>query len=471
MSELSVFDYKNKRLHMVGIGGSSMSGLARMLVTEGFSVSGSDSQEGYALEGLRKMGIRVYAGHHPEAVSDAGLLIYSAAISPADPERLAARDAGIPQMERAVLLGQLMRGYENTACICGTHGKTTLSSMLAQVLLDLGLDPTVHIGGSLDRLGGGSRVGGRKYFVAEACEFNRSFLQMPPTLALITNIEADHLDCYRDLDDIEAAFAQFVDRLPRNGLSIGLADDPRVMRVMEKSGRSYQTISLSGNADWTARDLRYDSAGCARFEACRKGEPVGRIELKVAGDFNALHALHALAGAAALGCEPEAACRSLSEFAGVHRRFEFTGIVQGMRMYHDYGHNPAEMKSAVSVAAMQGRRVIAVMQPHTYSRVKGLFDDFLTCTRQAAITLVTDIYAAREMDPGDIHSRMLVEGMRGSGIEAYLTPTFEDTEHWLLRHGREGDLVLTMGCGNINLLNDLMQKHWDDKQSVLEGEP
>lgn len=471
MSDLSVFDFKDKRLHMVGIGGSSMSGLARMLVTEGFSVMGSDSQEGYALDGLRKLGIRVYAGHHPEAVGDAGLLIYSAAISPEDPERAAARAAGIPQMERAVLLGQLMRGYQNTACVCGTHGKTTLSSMLAQVLLDLERDPTVHIGGSLDRLGGGSRVGGREFFVAEACEFNRSFLHMPPTLALITNIEADHLDCYRDLDDIEAAFAQFVGKLPEGGLSIGLADDPRVMRVMEGSGRAYQTISLCGQADWTARDLSYDPTGCARFDACLHGEPVGRIEMKVAGDFNALHALHALAGAAALGCEPQAACRSLSAFSGVHRRFEFTGIVQGMRMYHDYGHNPAEMKSAVGVAAMQGRRVIAVMQPHTYSRVKGLFDDFLTCTAQADITLVTDIFAAREADPGNIHSGMLVEGMREAGIEALLTPTFEDTENWLLLHGREGDLVLTMGCGNINLLNDLMQKHWDDKQSVLEGEP
>lgn len=471
MSELSVFDFKNKRLHMVGIGGSSMSGLARMLVTEGFSVTGSDSQEGYALDGLRRLGIQVYAGHHPEAVRDAGLLIYSAAISPADPERLAARDAGIPQMERAVLLGQLMLGYRNTACVCGTHGKTTLSSMLAQVLLDLGRDPTVHIGGSLDRLGGGSRVGGKEFFVAEACEFNRSFLHMPPTLALITNIEADHLDCYRDLDDIESAFARFIGMLPPDGLSIGLADDPRVLRVMESSGRAYQTISLAGQADWTARDLVYDATGCARFDACLHGEPAGHIELKVAGDFNALHALHALAGAAALGCEPQAACRSLSEFIGVHRRFEFTGIVQGMRMYHDYGHNPAEMKSAVGVAAMQGRRVIAVMQPHTYSRVKGLFDSFLTCTAQADITLVTDIYAARESDPGDIHSGMLVEGMREAGIDACLTPTFEDTENWLLLHGREGDLVLTMGCGNINLLNDLMQKHWDDKQSALEGEP
>ncbi len=470
MSETRVFDYIGRRVHLVGIGGSSMSGLAQMLRREGFLVSGSDSQDGYALPALRAMGIEVQVGHHPNMVKEAELLIYSAAIPPEDPERAMAEKLGIPQMERAVLLGQLMEGYENTLCVCGTHGKTTLSSMLAQILLDLGRDPTVHIGGSLDRLGGGSRLGGREYFVAEACEFNRSFFHMPPTMALITNIEADHLDCYRDLDDIEAAFAHFVAGLPEDGLCIGLADDPRVMRVMRGSGRAYETVSLAGEADWTAANLRYDAVGRARFDACLRGAPQGHVELKVAGDFNALHALQALAGAAALGCDTKAACRSLDEFAGAHRRFEYTGAVKGMRMYHDYGHNPAEMRSAIGVAAMQGRRVIAVMQPHTYSRVKGLFQDFLTCTARADVTLVTDIFAAREKDPGDIHSGMLVEGMRAAGIDAHLTRSFQDTESWLLENGRKGDLVLTMGCGNINLLNDLMQRHWDEQQSKPEGE-
>ena len=466
---VNIWDYAGRRVHMVGIGGSSMSGLAEMLHTDGFVVSGSDSADGYALDKLRRLGLAVYAGHDPQRAAQADLLVYSAAISPNDPERVAAGERGIPQVERAELLGQLMRGYEQTACVCGTHGKTTASAMLSQVLLDAGKDPTVHIGGSLDYLGGGSRVGGKGVFVAEACEFNRSFLHMPPTMAIITNIEEDHLDCYRDLDDIQHAFEQFVDLLPRDGLCIGLADDPRVMQVMQRSGRRFITFSLSGPADWTAGGLRYDEHGCAAFEARCRGEAKGQIALRVAGDFNALHALGALAAAVELGAEAEAACRSLSAFAGAHRRFEYTGTVQGMRLYHDYGHKPAEMQSAVSVANMQGRRVIAVMQPHTFSRVKGLFDGFLTCTQAADITLVTDIYAAREKDPGDIHSRMLVAGMRAQGIDAHLTPTFDDTERWLLEHGREGDLVLTMGCGNINLLNDQMQQHWDDRQPPLEG--
>ena len=457
-------DFAGGKLHLVGIGGSSMSGLARMLKSEGYQVSGSDQSDGYALSALRELGIPVAVGHHPEVAAQADLLIYSAAISSADPERQRAAELGIPQMERAMLLGQLMAGYQQTVAVSGTHGKTTVSSMIAQVLLDCGKDPTVHIGGSLDSIGGGSRLGAKDVFVAEACEFNRSFWHMPPTMALITNIEEDHLDCYKDIEDIEAAFQHFVGLLPDSGVCFGLHRDARVMRVMARSGRRYVSFDLDGEADWTAGELSYSKTGCASFEARYRGQPQGRVQLQVAGEFNALHAVAALAVAYELKCDMALACQSLSHFKGAHRRFEHTGVVQGMLMYHDYGHNPAEMQSAINVAKMQDRRVIAVMQPHTYSRVKGLFQDYLTCTQAADITLVTDIYAAREVDPGDIHSRMLVSGMREHGIDAYLTPSFEDTQRWLLSHGQPGDLVLTMGCGNINLLNDRMQADWDRLQ-------
>ncbi len=449
---------------MVGIGGSSMSGLAEMLKQHGFEVTGSDRAGGKALVRLRAMGIPCWQGHDPERVLQADLVVYSAAVHPDDPERAAASAANIPQMERAVLLGQLMRGYTQRVGVSGTHGKTTLSAMLAQILVEGGVDPTVHIGGSLASIGGGSRVGSHGVFVVEACEFNRSFLNMPPTIAVITNIEEDHLDCYYDLADIRQAFAQYLDLLPKDGLVIGLADDPEVVKLMAASGRRYQSFSLTEQADWQAGNLRYDEQGHADFDVLHYGEKLGHITLAVPGDFNALHALAAVAAAHALGVDMAIACHALAGFMGAHRRFEFTGEVQGMRMYHDYGHNPAEMQSALRVAKMQRRRVIAVMQPHTYSRVKGLFAGYLTCTQDADITLVTDIYAARETDPGDIHSSMLVDGMRKNGIDAHLTPTFDDTEQWLLKNGRPGDLVLTMGCGDINLLNDRMQRHWDEQQ-------
>ncbi len=469
MDQPDIASFKGRRVHMVGIGGSSMSGLAEMLLREGYLVTGSDSAESHTLDRLRSLGIPARAGHRPQDMEGAELLVYSAAISPEDPERREASRLKIPQLERAALLGQLMRGYARRACVCGTHGKTTVSAMLAQVLLDAGLDPTAHIGGKLDRLGGGSRIGGRDLFVAEACEFNRSFLRMAPTLAVVTNIEEDHLDCYGDMERVEEAYLAFLSLLPPDGAAIGWGADARVLRVFGKLPRRQLLFDLHGGADWTAGELSYSPTACASFKACLKGEALCGVSLGVAGDFNALHALAALAAAHELGADLQAAAASLNGFRGVRRRFEYTGTVSGMLLYHDYGHNPAEMRSALGVAKLQGRRVIAVMQPHTFSRVKSLFHDYLTCTGQADLTLVTEIYAAREKDPGDISSRMLVDGMRARGIDARLTPSFADAEACLLRHGRPGDLVLTMGCGDIDLLNEIMQRNWDARAAGGSG--
>ncbi|MGI6696892.1 MAG: UDP-N-acetylmuramate--L-alanine ligase [Christensenellales bacterium] len=465
MHKANIHALRGKRVHMVGIGGSSMSGLAEMLMREGYAVSGTDQDEGYTLSRLRDLGIEARAGHHPQMVDGAALVVYSAAVPREDPERLRAQELGIPQMERAVLLGELMAGFARQICIAGTHGKTTTSGMLAQALMMMGEDPTVHIGGSLDAIGGSVRVGGKEYFLAEACEFNRSFLNMPVTMALLLNIEEDHLDTYGDMAHVEEAYAQFLARLPEDGKIIVYGEDERALRTAKKVGRAIHTFGLETDNDYVVSELSYSDAGNAAFSLTYKGVLLCETNLLVKGLYNALHAAAALAAVHQLGLDVEKAAVALSGFTGVHRRFEHTGVVQGMDMYHDYGHNPAEMQVAIGMAAMQDRRVIAVMQPHTFSRVKSLFDAYLTCTKEADITLVTDIYAAREIDPGDIHASQLVEGMQANGITAYLTPGFDDVESWLLTHGRPGDLVITMGCGNINLLNIQMQQHEDDKQS------
>lgn len=465
--EPHIAKFPGQRVHMIGIGGSSMSGLAEMLQHEGYIVTGSDANDSYASDKLRGMGIPVAIGHYPEEIDGAALVIYSAAIHEEDAERVEAERLNIPQMERAVLLGQLMEGYRETVCVCGTHGKTTTSAMIAQTLLHMGMDPTVHIGGQLDALGGSTLVGARDVFVAEACEFNRSFLNMKPTIAVCLNIEEDHLDSYGDMEHLEEAFFTFFSSLPDNGLVIGNAEDERVMRLLERLPRRAETFGIK-TGDWRAEDIVVDALGLPSFRVTLHGKDVAQVHLNVAGDFSIMHALAALASVRALGGDMAAAAENLSHFAGAHRRFEHTGFVQGMKMYHDYGHNPAEMHSALSVAKMQKRRVIAVMQPHTYSRVISQFDRYLDCTKDADVTLVTDIYGAREKDPGTINSRMLVDGMRKNGIDAHLTPTFDDAEQWLLLNGQENDLVLTMGCGNINLLNDAMQRHWD-AQYTVEG--
>ncbi len=459
---MNIRDYRGKRVHMIGIGGSSMSGLAEMLLHEGYTVTGSDNANSHAVERLRGQGIEVHVGHAAENVHGADLLVFSAAISPENPERREAARLGIPEMERSTLLGQLMQGHRNAVCVCGAHGKTTTSSMIAETFLECGLDPTVHIGGRLDALGGGSRIGKKDVFVAEACEFHGSFLEMHPTVAVVLNIDADHLDWYKDIFDIERAFGKFLSLLPDTGLALGWGEDRRILRLFSRLKCETRTFGLEECDDYYPSDLTYSDTGCPRFDVMYRGEKLAHIALRVAGGFNVINALAAFASAHALGVDAQRAAESLNRFAGVHRRFEFTGLIDGVKMYHDYGHNPAEMKAALSVGRQQRpNRLWAVMQPHTYSRVKGLFEDYLTCTQIADFTLVTDIYAAREKDPGDIKAEMIVEGMKRHGINAVHTPTFDDTEKYLRAHWQPGDLVLTMGCGNINLLNEQMQLHGD----------
>ena len=465
MSTPHIRDFKDKRVHMIGIGGSSMSGLAEMLLWQGYHITGSDNAHSHAVERLEQKGVKVYIGHDEKNVQGADVLVFSAAIHPDNPERAWAFAHGIPQIERAELLGQVMEGHQDAVCVSGTHGKTTTTSMLAQMLLDCGLDPAVHIGGRLDALGGSTRIGSERVFVAEACEYAGSFLHMHPTIAVVLNIEEDHLDYYGDIQHIEEAFCNFCSLLPANGLILGWGEDARVARMMGRVDRRHETFGYTDACDWYPAHLVIGDLGKPSFDLMYHGEKLAAVHLNVAGRFNILNALAALAAAHALGADMQKAAESLDHFAGAHRRFEHTGDIDGVHMYHDYGHNPTEMRGALSVACEQhANHVWAVMQPHTYSRVKTLFNDYLTCTQAADYTLVTDIFAARETDPGDINSQMLVDGMREHGVNAVLTPTFDDTEAYLRAHWQPGDLVLTMGCGNINLLNEQMQQHGDTKK-------
>ena len=406
-----------------------MSGLAEMLMDEGYSVSGSDRDEGYLIGTVREKGAQVFIGHRAENVHGAAMVCYSAAIHPDNPERQEAERLGIPTLERAYLLGQLMEGYPKAVGICGAHGKTTTTSMLAEMLMEHGLDPSIHIGGRLDAIGGSTRVGHSGIFVAEACEFNRSFLRMKPTVALVLNIDADHLDCYRDIDEIEETFGQFLGLLPADGIAIGNGDDPRVRRQIEKLGCRKVFFGFGKENDWRPANPEEDERGYAAFDLMHGQEKRARVRMGVPGDFNILNGLGALAAAEELGLPAEKAAESLERFTGAHRRFELTDTIDGVEVFHDYGHNPAEMRNALSIARKRCKgRLWAVMQPHTFSRVRALFQDYLTCTEAADYTLVTDICAAREADPGDLNSGMLVAGMREHGIDATWTPGFDDTE-------------------------------------------
>ena len=460
-----ICDYTGKRIHMIGIGGSSMSGLAEMLIDKGYRVTGSDRSEGYLLGDVRDKGAGVFVGHRAENVHGADLVVYTAAIPADNPERVEAERLGIPSMERATLLGQLMEGYREAVGVCGAHGKTTTTSMLSQILVEGGADPTIHIGGKLDAIGGSTRIGQGEAFLAEACEFRRSFLQMRPTMAVVLNIDADHLDCYRDIDEIEETFGQFLHLLPERGLAIGKGTDERVLRQLSRLSCRTETFGMTEACDWHPEGLAEDDRGYASYDLYHGREKIGHVTMQVPGDFNVENGLAALAAAHALGADMTRACESLSRFRGAHRRFELTDTIDGVEVFHDYGHNPAEMRNAVSVARKRCKgRLFAVMQPHTFSRVKSLFEEYLTCTEEADFTLVTDICAAREKDPGDINSGMLVEGMRSHGVDAVWTPSFDDTERYLRAHWQPGDLVLTMGCGDVNMLNEQIHRHEMEKR-------
>ncbi|MBR3764864.1 MAG: UDP-N-acetylmuramate--L-alanine ligase [Clostridia bacterium] len=454
-------DYVGKRIHMIGIGGSSMSGLAQMLIAKGYQVSGSDRSEGYLIGDVRAAGAKVYIGHAAQQVHGADLVVYTGAAASDNPERLEADRLGIPSMERSVLLGQLMEGYPHAVGICGAHGKTSTTSMLSQVLVECGLDPSVHIGGKLDAIGGSTRIGAGDAFLAEACEFRRSFLEMRPTIAVVLNIDADHLDCYKDIDEIEATFGQFMGLVPADGMVIGKGTDERVLRQMKRLTCPTLTFGMTTDCDFHPANLTEDELGCASFDLIGNWRKLAHVQLAVPGDFNVENALAALTTAYVLGADMERAAESIGRFVGAHRRFEKTDEINGgAEIFHDYGHNPAEMRNAVSIARKRCKGTLyAVMQPHTFSRVRTLFNDYLTCTRQADVTVVMDICAAREKDPGDLNSGMLVDGMKAHGVNAVWTPSFDDTEAYLRAHLKPGDLAITMGCGDVNMLNEQIHRH------------
>ncbi len=457
MQNTKIGDYAGRPVLMVGIGGSSMSGLAEILKTRGIIVRGCDRTASKSTDKLKAMGIPVVIGHDASTVADAELLIYTAAIPTDNPERREARLRGIPEMERSELLGQLSSDFGKTIAISGAHGKTTVTAMLASVFIGAGKDPNVHIGGELPAMGGSVRTGDGEDFITEACEFAGSFLTLRPHIAVVLNIDADHLDYYKTIENIETAFATFVGRVREGGAMVGCLTDPRVKKLMDKCACPAVSYGFDPAADVAGSNLSLDALGHPSFDVAYKGKPVMSLALRALGEHNALNALAAVACALISGLESSAIKSALEAYSGTHRRFEMTGVVSGVKLYHDYGHHPNEFKTVVPLAArIEHKKLWVVFQPHTYSRTKILFNDFAPSFEGADEVIVTDIYAAREVDPGDVHAMQLVAAMAKHGLKTTYCPTFNDVREYLFNHWHPGDLVLTVGCGNINLLNDML---------------
>ena len=446
MTNDNIHDYltPGHRAHLVGIGGVSMSPLAEVLRKTGVEISGSDMNDSATVEHLRSLGISVAIGHRAENVRGADLIIRTAAVHDDNPEIAEAHAQGIPVFERAQAWGSIMRGYKNALCISGTHGKTTTTSMCTHIIMAAQMDPTVMIGGTLPLLGSGYRVGHGDTIILESCEYCNSFLSFFPTVAVILNIEADHLDFFKDLDDVEHSFRAFADLVPENGLIVANRDDANTMHTLEGETRPVLTFGLE-EGDVHAANLTWNH-GLPTFDIIYRGEVFTRVDLHVPGEHNVKNALAAAAAAIALAVSPKAVSEGLNAFRGAGRRFEHKGTFHGAEVYDDYAHHPGELQALLTAAQALGyERILCAFQPHTYTRTKALFDDFVKVLRQPDITLLAEIYAARETNELGISSRDLADQIPGS----IYCPTLADVTAKLKELARPGDLILTVGAGDI----------------------
>ena len=442
-SNTTIADYlkPGAHVHLVGIGGVSMRPLGLVLRSQGILVSGSDMNSSVSTDELISKGITVHIGHTEKNIEGADCIIRTAAAQNDNPEIAAARAIGIPVFERAQAWGVIMQNYPNAICVSGTHGKTTTTSMITQIFMEAEKDPTVMIGGTLPLLKASHRVGNGDTIILESCEYCNSFLNFFPTTAVVLNIEADHLDFFKDLADIQSSFRKFVQLVPENGLIIANGDDSSVKAAL--NGLKFTTFGLNKGNDIYGMNYSED---WREFDVICNGQNYTHISLSVFGKHNALNALAACAVAHSAGISGKTAANALHQFHGAGRRMEFKGSYHGADLYDDYAHHPGELHALLTAAKSMGyKRIICAFQPHTYTRTKALFEDFIRELKQPDIAVLTDIYAARERNHIGISSKMIADRIEG----AVYCPTLQDVTAYLKQIAQPGDLILTVGAGDI----------------------
>jgi UDP-N-acetylmuramate--alanine ligase len=438
------------KMHMIGIGGAGMSGVAEVLQRSGHEVTGSDLKESPYTRRLREAGITVYIGHDPDQIGDAEQVVISTAIPSTNPELLEARRRSVPVVPRAAALARILEGGRSVA-VSGTHGKTTTTSLVATVLAYGGLDPTVLIGGRLNSLGSNAKLGQGEYLVAEADESDGSFLLLSPTISVVTTVDAEHLDFYGDLAAVQRAFAQFINKVPFYGCSIICLDQPHIRSLVPQLRRRCITYGLTSQADYTARDLRL--AGLrSHFEVFRSGERLGQFSLNLPGTHNVANALAAIAVGVELDIPISAIAQALEEFSGVHRRFDRRGVRDGITVVDDYGHHPEEIRQTLRAAraVWPEARLVVVFQPHRYTRMHLLQQEFCTAFYDADALVLLDIYAAGETPLPGVTTGLLYEGLIGQGQrEVYYLRERAEVVPFLRRYLRANDILLTLGAGDV----------------------
>lgn len=438
-------------VHFIGIGGISMSGLAEILLEEGFTVSGSDSKESPLTKKLASEGAQIFYGQKAENIIDGiDCVVYTAAISRTNPELIEAVARKIPMLTRAELLGQLMKNYDTPIAVSGTHGKTTTTSMISHILLAGDMDPTISVGGILQAIGGNIRVGKSETFITEACEYTNSFLHFFPKISVILNIEEDHLDFFKDLEDIRHSFRQFAELLPSDGTLVINGEISNYDEICQGLDCRVITYGSSDRFDYSSSNIDYDEKGHVSFDLVRQGRESERISLSVTGDHNVSNALASIAVAELLNIPMETIKKGLLSFHGTDRRFEYKGTFNGVTVVDDYAHHPTEIKATLKAARhYPHEKLWCVFQPHTYTRTKAFFHEFAEALSHTDHLILADIYAARETDTLGISSSDLAKEAAGLGTDAHYFPSFEEIESYLRENCRPGDLLITMGAGDI----------------------
>jgi UDP-N-acetylmuramate--alanine ligase len=447
------------RVHFIGIGGISMSGFAEYLHNNGFNVSGSDSHQSKITDHLSSLGIEVFYGQRPSNItSDIDVVVYTAAIREDNEEFIEVKKKGIPNLNRAELIGQLMLNFENAVAVSGTHGKTTTTSMLSLIFMEGDLDPTISVGGILDAIGGNIRMGKSEHFITEACEYTNTFLEFYPKRSIILNVDADHLDFFKDLDDIRNSFHLFAKRLPKDGQLFINGEIERYEEITNDLECEIFTYGIIDPAyrktnlsyDYAADNIEFDGMSAGSFDLYYRGEFIDRIKLNVIGIHNISNSLPAIGISMQVGIQMNKIKKALLNFTGAERRFEYKGTIGGVTIIDDYAHHPTEVSATLTAAQSYPHKSIwCVFQPHTFSRTKQHLKTFADSLSNADKIVLADIYASREKDPGDISSKDLVRELEDLGKEVYYFPSFDEIENFLLQNCMNGDLLITMGAGDI----------------------
>ena len=451
---------KYKHIHMIGIGGVSMSGIAEILKHWRFTVTGSDWAESETTKKLNLDGIHVVIGHDVNMVSKADIVVYTAAIKETDPELIRAKELGIQTVERADFLGLITKAFDNTICVSGTHGKTTTTSMVSMCFLEAGLDPSIQVGADLKAINGNYRIGKSDNFIIEACEYVESFLKFYPKAEIILNIDNDHLDYFKNIENINNAFIKYVKLLPDDGLLVVNSDNDYCAKLHEYTNAKVVSYGIKNEkANFVARNITFNKNGFAIFDVYHNNNFYASFELSVPGPHNVLNALACIALCDSYGIAKSDIKSALKKYTGAHRRFEFIGNINGASIYDDYGHHPTEIKAtAIALKKKTYNQSWVVFQPHTYSRTKNLLDDFADSLTYFDNIIITDIYAARETNTYNVSSEDIVQKIKDLGRKAIYIKDFDDIVSYLKEHVQKDDIILTLGAGTVTKIGSMLLK-------------